>query len=104
LWMADPTLSFVGVAIGHNLSSALLRGTMPLIATFLPWVTPVNVQSKLHARTANNKRFWALNMHAILEQLTRNDCRSETLSILCRSIPSRDHTSLCSRNSSRVLI
>jgi MFS family permease len=35
LWMADPTLSFTGVAIGHNLSSTLFGGTMPLVATFL---------------------------------------------------------------------
>jgi len=35
LWMADPTLSFTGVAIGHNVSSTLFGGTMPLVATFL---------------------------------------------------------------------
>lgn len=35
LWMADPTLSFTGVAIGHNLSSTLFGGTMPLVATWL---------------------------------------------------------------------
>jgi MFS family permease len=35
LWMADPTLSFTGVAIGHNLASTLFGGTMPLAATFL---------------------------------------------------------------------
>ena len=35
LWMADPTLSFTGVAIGHNLSSCLFGGTMPLVATLL---------------------------------------------------------------------
>jgi MHS family proline/betaine transporter-like MFS transporter len=35
LWMADPTLSFTGVAIGHNLASTLFGGTMPLMATFL---------------------------------------------------------------------
>jgi hypothetical protein len=35
LWMSDPTLSFTGVAIGHNLSATLFGGTMPLIATFL---------------------------------------------------------------------
>ena len=35
LWMADPTLSFTGVAIGHNVASTLFGGTMPLIATFL---------------------------------------------------------------------
>jgi MHS family proline/betaine transporter-like MFS transporter len=35
LWMADPTLSFTGVAIGHNLASTVFGGTMPLIATFL---------------------------------------------------------------------
>lgn len=35
LWMADPTLSFTGVAIGHNLASTLFGGTMPLVATFL---------------------------------------------------------------------
>lgn len=35
LWMADPTLSFTGVAIGHNVASTLFGGTMPLVATFL---------------------------------------------------------------------
>jgi hypothetical protein len=35
LWMADPTLSFTGVAIGHNVASTLFGGTMPLIATGL---------------------------------------------------------------------
>jgi MFS transporter, MHS family, citrate/tricarballylate:H+ symporter len=35
LWMADPTLSFTGVAIGHNLSSTIFGGTMPLVATFV---------------------------------------------------------------------
>lgn len=35
LWMADPTLSFTGVAIGHNLSSCLFGGTVPLVATLL---------------------------------------------------------------------
>jgi MFS family permease len=35
LWMADPTLSFTGVAIGHNVASTFFGGTMPLIATGL---------------------------------------------------------------------
>ena len=35
LWMADPTLSFTGVAVGHNVASTLFGGTMPLVATFL---------------------------------------------------------------------
>ena len=35
LWMADPTLSFTGVAIGHNVASTLFGGTLPLVATFL---------------------------------------------------------------------
>ena len=35
LWMADPTLSFTGVAVGHNIASTLFSGTMPLIATAL---------------------------------------------------------------------
>lgn len=35
LWMADPTLSFTGVAIGHNIASTVFGGTMPLVATFL---------------------------------------------------------------------
>lgn len=35
LWINDPTLSFTGVAIGHNLSSTIFGGTMPLMATFL---------------------------------------------------------------------
>jgi hypothetical protein len=35
LWMADPTLSFTGVAVGHNVASTLFGGTMPLVATYL---------------------------------------------------------------------
>jgi MFS family permease len=35
LWMADPTLSFTGVAIGHNIAATAFGGTLPLIATFL---------------------------------------------------------------------
>lgn len=35
LWMADPTLSFTGVAIGHNVASTIFGGTLPLVATFL---------------------------------------------------------------------
>jgi MFS transporter, MHS family, proline/betaine transporter len=35
LWMADPTLSFTGVAIGHNIAATLFGGTLPLVATFL---------------------------------------------------------------------
>ena len=39
LWMADPTLSFTGVAIGHNLSATLFGGTMPLVATALYYIS-----------------------------------------------------------------
>jgi hypothetical protein len=35
LWMADPTLSYTGVAVGHNIAATLFGGTMPLVATFL---------------------------------------------------------------------
>jgi len=35
LWMADPTLSFTGVAMGHNIAATLFGGTMPLVATSL---------------------------------------------------------------------
>lgn len=35
LWMADPTLSFTGVAVGHNTAATLFGGTMPLVATGL---------------------------------------------------------------------
>lgn len=35
LWMADPSLSFTGVAVGHNVSATVFGGTMPLISTFL---------------------------------------------------------------------
>jgi hypothetical protein len=35
LWMADPTLSFTGVAIGHNIAATVFGGTMPLVATAL---------------------------------------------------------------------
>jgi len=34
-WMADPTVSYTGVAIGHNLAAMLFGGTLPLIATSL---------------------------------------------------------------------
>eukprot|EP00536_Pseudo-nitzschia_multiseries_P012681 jgi/Psemu1/309316/fgenesh1_kg.499_\ len=33
--MADPTLSFTGVAVGHNTAATLFGGTMPLVATGL---------------------------------------------------------------------
>lgn len=33
LWMADPTLSFTGVAIGHNVAATCFGGTLPLVAT-----------------------------------------------------------------------
>ena len=35
LWMSDPTLSFTGVAVGHNVAATVFGGTMPLVATFL---------------------------------------------------------------------
>merc|ERR1712203_1131145 len=35
LWMADPTLSFTGVAMGHNLAACFFGGTTPLFCTFL---------------------------------------------------------------------
>merc|ERR1712157_350978 len=35
LWMADPTLSFTGVAMGHNMAACVFGGTTPLIATCL---------------------------------------------------------------------
>lgn len=35
LWMADPSLSFTGVAVGHNIAATIFSGTMPLIATSL---------------------------------------------------------------------
>jgi MFS family permease len=35
MWMSDPTLSFTGVAVGHNLAATLFGGTMPLVATAL---------------------------------------------------------------------
>lgn len=35
LWMADPTLSFTGVAVGHNVAATIFGGTMPLVATYL---------------------------------------------------------------------
>lgn len=38
LWMSDPTLSFTGVAIGHNIAATMFGGTMPLVATFLYYV------------------------------------------------------------------
>lgn len=38
LWMDDPTLSFTGVAIGHNVASTIFGGTMPLMATFLHYL------------------------------------------------------------------
>merc|ERR1719203_833723 len=35
LWMADPTLSFTGVAMGHNIAACFFGGTTPLFATCL---------------------------------------------------------------------
>jgi len=35
LWMADPTLSFTGVAVGHNAASTIFGGTVPIFATTL---------------------------------------------------------------------
>lgn len=35
LWMSDPSLSFTGVAVGHNVASTVFGGTMPVIATYL---------------------------------------------------------------------
>lgn len=35
LWMADPSLSFTGVAVGHNMAATIFGGTMPLICTWL---------------------------------------------------------------------
>jgi len=35
LWMSDPTLSYTGVAVGHNMAATLFGGTMPLVATAL---------------------------------------------------------------------
>ena len=35
LFLGDPSLSFTGVAVGHNMSSTLFGGTMPLICTYL---------------------------------------------------------------------
>lgn len=46
LWMADPTLSFTGVAIGHNIASTVFGGTMPLIATFLYFVGEGTLDSR----------------------------------------------------------
>lgn len=45
LWMADPTLSFTGVAIGHNIASTLFGGTLPLVATFL-YYRALNVENE----------------------------------------------------------
>eukprot|EP00533_Pseudo-nitzschia_delicatissima_P000113 CAMPEP_0116100276 /NCGR_PEP_ID=MMETSP0327-20121206/12209_1 /TAXON_ID=44447 /ORGANISM="Pseudo-nitzschia delicatissima, Strain B596" /LENGTH=563 /DNA_ID=CAMNT_0003592197 /DNA_START=216 /DNA_END=1907 /DNA_ORIENTATION=+ len=39
LWMADPTLSFTGVAVGHNTAATLFGGTMPLVATGLYYIS-----------------------------------------------------------------
>lgn len=46
LWMDDPTLSFTGVAIGHNIASTLFGGTMPLVATFLYYLSDELVQDE----------------------------------------------------------
>jgi len=35
LWMADPSLSFTGVAVGHNIAATVFGGSFPLIATAL---------------------------------------------------------------------
>eukprot|EP00523_Entomoneis_sp_CCMP467_P012150 CAMPEP_0168719460 /NCGR_PEP_ID=MMETSP0724-20121128/1049_1 /TAXON_ID=265536 /ORGANISM="Amphiprora sp., Strain CCMP467" /LENGTH=582 /DNA_ID=CAMNT_0008766013 /DNA_START=123 /DNA_END=1872 /DNA_ORIENTATION=+ len=39
LWMADPTLSFTGVAVGHNIAATVFGGTMPLVATSLYYLS-----------------------------------------------------------------
>jgi hypothetical protein len=44
MWMADPTLSFTGVAVGHNVAATLFGGTMPLMATFLYYKSKELVQ------------------------------------------------------------
>jgi len=46
LWMADPSLSFTGVAIGHNLGSCFFGGTLPLIATSLFYTGSDMIQNK----------------------------------------------------------
>lgn len=43
LWMADPTLSFTGVAVGHNTAATLFGGTMPLVATGLYYQSQILV-------------------------------------------------------------
>ena len=46
LWMDDPTLSFTGVAIGHNVAATLFGGTMPLVATGLFYISNGLVQDE----------------------------------------------------------
>ena len=55
LWMADPTLSYTGVAIGHNVAACLFGGTLPLMATCLfyrasTWVIDENELASLWPR------------------------------------------------------
>ena len=35
LWMPDPSLSFTGVAVGHNVAATIFGGTMPVVLTYL---------------------------------------------------------------------
>lgn len=37
-WMADPALTFTGVAVSHNLSACIFGGSMPLIGTYLVYL------------------------------------------------------------------
>jgi len=46
MWMADPTLSFTGVAVGHNTAATLFGGTMPLVATGLYYQSVAMVNSE----------------------------------------------------------
>jgi len=54
LWMADPTLSFTGVAVGHNVAATLFGGTMPLLATGLYYQSVVLVdKNEMHPNFFN---------------------------------------------------
>jgi len=50
LWMADPTLSFTGVAMGHNLAACFFGGSTPLFCTLLYYVS-IDISDDFYSST-----------------------------------------------------
>lgn len=78
LWMSDPTLSFTGVAVGHNLSSSIFGGTMPIIATYLFFYSDDMGKNESTDDTYNNdyleedSLYWRLLPGAFVSLLAMN--------------------------------